>query len=115
MAEVHKNSTSVKERNGANRNAKSIQALKRNKDVVSQTSLSKRSVPNNIGDTNLDVSLRMNAKNGAMAPGTKVSKLPHLMGHKQQAKTSLKAPNRKKTRVANQQMMVGSSESAGLD
>ena len=65
-----------------------------NKDVISHTSLSKRSQANNIGDTNLDVNIRMNAKNGALAPGTKVSKLPHLMGHKQQAKTSLKNANR---------------------
>ena len=77
------------------------------KDIVSHTSLSKRSQA--IGDTSLDVNLRMNAK----APGTKVSKLPHLMGHKQQAKTSLKAPNRQKKRVENQQMMVGGSENGG--
>ena len=71
-----------------------------------------RSHANNIRDTNLDVSLRTNAKNGALAPA-KVSKLPHLMGHKQQAKTSLKAPNRQKKRTGNQQMVVGGSESAG--
>ena len=69
----------------------------------------------------MDVNIRMNAKNGALAPGTKVSKLPHLMGHKQQAKTSMKGANRMpKNRAGgheqqNMQMMAADDTGEGLD